>query len=51
MAEGDEDHGSVTMTPAVTLGDIDQPVDLGATSPARQLFVLRWLAAPASEVF
>jgi hypothetical protein len=30
VAEGDEDHGSVTMTPAVTLGGIDQPVDLGA---------------------
>ena len=30
MAEGDEDHGAVTMTPAVTLGGIDQPVDLGA---------------------
>ena len=30
VAEGDEDHGAVTMTPAVTLGGIDQPVDLGA---------------------
>ena len=30
MAEGDEDHGAVTMDPAVTLGGINQPVDLGA---------------------
>src|SRR6476620_5219210 len=29
-AEGDEDHGAVTMVPAVTLGGIDQPIDLGA---------------------
>ena len=30
MAEGDKDHGAVTMTPAIDLGGIDQPVDLGA---------------------
>ena len=30
VAEGDEDHGAVPMTPAVTLGGIDQPIDLGA---------------------
>ena len=30
VSEGDEDHGAITMTPAVTFGGIDQPVDLGA---------------------
>ena len=56
VAEGDKDHGGIPVTPAVTLGGIDQPVDLGGSIrrsvcvPARQLFVLRWLAAPASAV-
>ena len=30
VAEGNKGHGAVTMTPAVTLGGIDQPIDLGA---------------------
>ena len=30
VAEGDEDHGAIPMTPAISLGGIDQPIDLGA---------------------
>jgi hypothetical protein len=30
MAEGDKDHGGIPVTPAIGLGDIDQPIDLGA---------------------
>ena len=30
MAEGDEDHGAIPMTPAIGLGGVDQPIDLDA---------------------
>ena len=30
VAEGDEDHGGIPVTPAIGLGGIDQPIDLGA---------------------
>ena len=30
VAEGDKDHGGIPMTPAIGLGGIDQPIDLGA---------------------
>ena len=30
VAEGDKDHGGIPVTPAVGLGGIDQPIDLGA---------------------
>jgi len=30
VADGDEDHGAVTMTPAIGLGGVDQPIDLDA---------------------
>ena len=30
VAEGDKDHGGIPVTPAIGLGGIDQPIDLGA---------------------
>ena len=30
VAEGDKDHGRIPVTPAIGLGGIDQPIDLGA---------------------
>ena len=30
MAEGNQDHGGIPVTPAIGLGGIDQPIDLGA---------------------
>ena len=30
MAEGDKDHGGIPVTPAIGLGGINQPIDLGA---------------------
>ena len=30
VAEGDKDHGGIASTPAIGLGGIDQPIDLGA---------------------
>ena len=31
VAEGDKDHGGIPVTPAIGLGGIDQPIDLGAS--------------------
>ena len=30
VAEGDKDHGGIPVAPAIGLGGIDQPIDLGA---------------------
>ena len=30
VAEGDKDHGGIPVTPAIGLGGIDHPIDLGA---------------------
>ena len=30
VTEGDKDHGGIAVTPAIGLGGINQPVDLGA---------------------
>ena len=44
VAEGDEDHGAIPMTPAIGLGGIDQPIDLSAGSDVPGSDRRRWVS-------
>src|SRR5262249_59299183 len=50
VPEGQQNHGCVTMAPAVVLGRLDQPLDLSLGSGARATDRRSWACAPAKQL-